>query len=358
MASQEISTFEENDFSQVPPADIVAYNELRSCADLFRMYEEGILDIQPDFQRDVVWSPASMTRFIDSLIKQLPIPSMCISLDYKTQRWQVIDGLQRLSSIINFLSHDSKWVLSKLKDIDPQISGVATQEFRVAESSLNLLRRRVENTSIPITVVRCDYSKPEHTSYLFTIFHRLNTGGVKLNNQEIRNCIFSGSFNNMLKEVNKLDAWVNVTGQKRSTRTRYLWIEQILRFFAFHDSAHEYNGALSRFLNNYMLEHRNDPVEDLTEKARLFERSATVVSMVRSAIPDGVWSRTILETLMYGVGCNIDHLETLHTDHIIEKVQLLRTKESLSSAVLSSDLSSREKVGARLQDAKAIFGEV
>ena len=65
----------------VPPADIVSYNELRSCADLFRLFDTEKLEIQPDFQREVVWKPNDQSRFIDSLVKQLPIPSMCFSLD-------------------------------------------------------------------------------------------------------------------------------------------------------------------------------------------------------------------------------------------------------------------------------------
>ena len=82
----EVQTFQEDDSFELPPPDIIAYNELRSCADLFRMYKEGILEIQPEYQREIVWTDADQTRFIDSLVKQLPIPSMCFSLDYKSQK--------------------------------------------------------------------------------------------------------------------------------------------------------------------------------------------------------------------------------------------------------------------------------
>ena len=68
----EEDTFYEDNYGEMPPTDIVAYNELRSCADLFRMQEQKILDISPEFQREVVWNPASQTRFIDSLIKKYP----------------------------------------------------------------------------------------------------------------------------------------------------------------------------------------------------------------------------------------------------------------------------------------------
>ena len=60
---------ENDDYSETPPTDIVAFNELRSCADLVRMYNTRQLVIKPDFQRDVVWSNPAQTRFIDSLVK-------------------------------------------------------------------------------------------------------------------------------------------------------------------------------------------------------------------------------------------------------------------------------------------------
>lgn len=113
----EEQSFYEDDYAEVPPSDIVAYNELRSCADLFRMKQQGILNIQPEFQRDIVWKGPDQTRFIDSLIKQLPIPSMCFALDHKAQRWIVIDGLQRISTIVRFLD-GGNWTLSPLEDVE------------------------------------------------------------------------------------------------------------------------------------------------------------------------------------------------------------------------------------------------
>ena len=111
-----------DDSAEVPPADIVAFNELRSCADLYRMHQQGILQIQPKFQRDIVWQGPDQTRFIDSLVKQLPIPSMCFAQDYKKQEWIVIDGLQRIATIIRFLD-GGDWKLAKLDDIDPVLAG-------------------------------------------------------------------------------------------------------------------------------------------------------------------------------------------------------------------------------------------
>ena len=150
-------TFENEDFIELPPNDIIAFNELRSCADILRMVTQKQLKINPDFQRQTIWTEAAQTRFIDSLMKQLPIPSMSISLDYKTDERLVIDGLQRISTIIKFLEDGSDWKLSNLDDVDPRIRGKSVQELKKQYPELF---SRVENLSIPITVIRFDSSKP------------------------------------------------------------------------------------------------------------------------------------------------------------------------------------------------------
>ncbi|MDC4669194.1 DUF262 domain-containing protein, partial [Acinetobacter baumannii] len=75
LLEQEEELFDEDLEGETPPSDIIAFNELRSCADLFRMYKSNQLKIDPDFQRNLVWSISAKSRFIDSLAKQLPIPS-------------------------------------------------------------------------------------------------------------------------------------------------------------------------------------------------------------------------------------------------------------------------------------------
>ena len=244
----EVEQEEMDDFNEVPPGDIVAFNELRSCADLLRMYKDGQLDIQPDFQRDIVWSNNMKTRLIDSLAKQLPIPSLCISLDYKTQERFVIDGLQRIASIVKFLDSEptNDWKLAKLKDIDDRISGKTNLSIK---SKYPDLFNKVQNTVLPITVLRCDYSKKSHMNYLFTIFHRLNTGGSKLSNQEIRNCIFNGSFNSFLKNAALDETYISLFDIDSDKIDRFSNEELILRFISFTFNMEAYKGQLARFLN-------------------------------------------------------------------------------------------------------------
>lgn len=351
----EKQSFEENDSIDMPPLDIVAYNELRSCADLFRMHTDAILEIQPEFEREIVWRNPAQTRFIDSLIKQLPIPSMCFSLDYKSEKWKVIDGLQRMATIIKFLSGET-WTLSKLDDIDPKISGKSISFFFDRKSDLNKLLIRVQNLTLPVTVLRCDYSKKNHMNYLFTIFHRLNTGGMKLNNQEIRNCIYSGELKNLLKELNTNTHWRKINKMKKKDGYRFTKQELILRFFAFHDKYNSYEGKLARFLNDYMSENRTADTQFLSEKMEIFNRT---VKLIDIDIFGGQILRklsiTVLEALLVGVASNIDFLESLPGNRIKGMYRELVGSDELSEQNLIEGLSSKKKVIARIRKSKSIF---
>ena len=348
-------TFTESDGVEVPPPDIVAYNELRSCADLFRMYRAGDLEIRPHFQRQTVWSTIAQTRFIDSLVKQLPIPSMCFSLDYKTQKWLVIDGLQRMWSIVRFLNGDD-WKLARLEDVDQSLSGQYVPDFLGGKGNLGRYYSRVENLTIPITVIRCDNSKLSHMEYLFTIFHRLNSGGVKLNNQEIRNCIFSGSFNNFLRELDQDPRWLAVNGRPPGQDDRYRGQEQILRFFAFHDNYRAYKGGLSSFLNRYMKENRRPGEEFLNQKKDVFRRTIDLLS--DAVFGEGHDERvgiSLLEATLVGVSLSLDYLEKLPKSQIRHMYDELLASEAFSESRLREGLSSRLRTLERMNTAELVF---
>lgn len=349
---QEDEQAKSDDFAEVPPSDIVAFNELRSCADLVRMYKTEQLDIKPEFQRDIVWSKASQTRFIDSLIKQLPIPSMCLSLDYKTGSRMMIDGLQRISSIIYFLTND-KWRLSTLDDIEKSISGKTVEQIKQKNYDLY---SRLENLTIPITVLRCDYSKSSHMHYLFTIFHRLNTGGNKLNNQEIRNCIFQGEFNDLLKSAVKYENFVNLFGIVEGKTYRFAFEELILRFFAHYDGFENYPGRLAKYLNSYMDSTREISEAELSSKRILFER---LVDLLYLRIFDQnkfpTLSKATTEGILVGIARNIETLEQKSDAELRDLVNQLRQDELYSVENLKEGLSAKDRVIARLNRAQEVF---
>lgn len=320
------------------------------------MYKEGILDIKPEFQREIVWNSPAQTRFIDSLIKQLPIPSLCFSLDYKTQRWQVIDGLQRISSIIRFLSGDPHWSLSRLDDIEPDLAGTPASRFLDRDSELYIYKQRVENLTLPITVLRCDYSKKSHTRYLFTIFHRLNTGAMKLNNQEIRNCIYSGSFNDLLNELNDTQDWLKLNRMRRSTGYRFRGQELILRFFALYDNADSYGGRLATFLNEYMADKRDLDELDISAKKVIFQSALNVVftkifdSKAPSKLPV-----SILEAALVGVAKSLPSISLEDASQVKTLYRRMLEDEEFSQERLNEGLAGRDRVKGRINAAIRSF---
>ncbi len=357
IAELEQRSYEEDDSLEVPPPDIVAYNESRSCADLYRMFKQGILNIQPEFQREIVWKGPAQTRFLDSLIKQLPIPSMCFSMDFKAGKWQVIDGLQRMASIIRFLGGDPTWTLSRLDDIDPELGGKPAKDFLDPGSILNKYFQRVENLTLPITVLRCDYSKKQHTRYLFTIFHRLNTGAMRLNNQEIRNCIYAGPFNDLLKELNKNAEWMRLNRMKKDSGYRFTKQELILRVFAFHDTFNSYGGRLARFLNDYMDDNKALTQADAQNKRALFTRT---VSVALNKIYSGIAPKTpvsIVEATLVGVARNIDKVENMKPEDAVKRYQRLLEHDEFSEQKLLEGLSGKTRVIGRMNAAIDAFAK-
>lgn len=353
---QDEVAFEEADHvEQVPPDDIVAYNEVRSCADLIRLHKSGRMEVQPDFQREVVWRLNDQSRFIDSLVKQLPIPSMCFSLDHRTQRWKVIDGLQRMSSIIRFLGEE-EWRLSKLSDIHPDLQGATNIELRDGDDDKRLLYSLVENVSIPITVIRCDHSKRNHMRYLFTIFHRLNSGGVRLNNQEIRNCIYTGQFNDMLKEFDTHNQfWQTIKRRIWGSVNRFRSVEVLLRVLAFGDTLEAYDGNLANYLNAYMHDNADLPV---AETRKLADKLAIVADLATKAIDDGTTAKlplATIEAVLVGIYVNLATLSTATAAEVRLRYLDMLDKPSFSTGP-SFAVSAERFVKDRLGDAIKAFG--
>lgn len=351
LAAEEEKYLEEEDDVDFPPVDIIAYNEQRSCSDLVRMYQKKQLVIDPDFQRDVVWTEPQQTRFIDSLMKQLPIPSMCISLDYKTDKRYIIDGLQRINTIVKFLTTEN-WKLSKLADVDSSISGKTVEEIKTQHEELY---ERVENMTIPITVIRYDSSKKAHNNYIFTIFHRLNTGGVKLNNQEIRNCIFNGKFNSFLKECTQYENWLLLMDRKQKKAPRFEDEELVLRFFAFYDEYQNYKGKLTRFLNDYMYKHRFAHEDFIQDKDQLFKQT---VDLIYDRIFKGESSKTskvIAEGIFLGVAKNLGTLVNLSNSELQDKYSRLIKSEPFLTKNLAGGIYQKDKALERINTSIKIF---
>lgn len=352
------SFFVEDRVQPIPPKDVVAYNELRSCADLFRMYKNGKLEIQPDFQREVVWKKEERARFIDSLVKQLPIPSMCFSFDPKTQKWKVIDGLQRMSTIIAFLG-DVPWTISNVDDIHPLLKGKSNVDLRKGSEEEMHLYTSVEDMSIPITVIRCDYNEQSHMRYLFMIFNRLNSGGVRLNNQEIRNCIYSGEFNDMLKKFDKEDThWQQVKKRIWGSMDRFRSVEILLRALAFSNRLSSYDGNLAGFLNDYMDSASKQVGAELENVRSSLSFMSSCAAKMIAALPRGKKSLTFAEGILVSLIKNHAKLEEIPKDILANYLEDKAVVYANLPAFIIGQryaLSSEQVVKSRLGDAIGLF---
>lgn len=346
----EDAQFEDVNQSIMPPSDIVAYNELRSCSDIFRMYSKKQLEIKPDFQRNEVWLNQDKTRFVDSVMKGLPIPSMCISLDIKTQKRLVIDGLQRISTIIHFLNDpkDEDWKMAKCEDVYEEISGKKVSD--VLNNNPDLYER-FENATIPITVIRCDYSNSIHMEYLFNIFKRLNSGGIKLNNQEIRNCIYQGTFNTFLKNIAKSESWKNL--RNNADNKRHKEDELVLRFYAMYDMYETYTGNMTSFLNNYMSQNKTLTEEKEKQFNEIMENTLLIAANIEDLQSQGV---NVLVSVLVGIAKNIESLRNKNKEEITNLYQTLMSKQEFSEQSLQDALGAKNKVIERLNKSIQIFG--
>ena len=148
--------------------------------------------------------------------------------------------------------------------------------------------------------------------YLFTIFHRLNTGGNKLTNQEIRNCIYHGTFNKLTKELVKYDNFRTLLSLDKKKSYRFIYEELILRIFAFNEKLDKYKGRLANFLNDYMEKNKRTNATQIEIKRDKFQRAVDLTFVkIMEGQPFPKTNKTTIEGILVGVINNIDAIEDL-----------------------------------------------
>ena len=153
-----------------------------SFGEIMNMYDEGEIIISPEFQRAFRWGKDTQTRFIESLILGIPIPPIFVA-ETKRNVWELVDGLQRLSTVLSFFGklRDKEKNNLVLEDasILTELKGFTIDTLPI---NFKLLLKR---TVCRVEVIRYD----SEFDMRYELFNRLNTGGVRLSEQEIRNCI-------------------------------------------------------------------------------------------------------------------------------------------------------------------------
>lgn len=222
----------------------------------------------PPFQRAFVWSQNQCSRFIESLLLGLPVPGIFLFKEADSGKHLVIDGQQRLKSLLYFsegLINGKEFVLTGL---ETKFDGRTYKTLDDAD------RARLDDAVIHATVFKQDLPEGEINS-VYEVFERINTGGIKLSPQEIRSCICHGNFNDYLHKLNDNAEWRALYGPKSK---RLKDVELILRFMAFYEKGDAYKGPMKHFLNDYMKEKRNLSDEQLQTLADIFSRTVGYVT--------------------------------------------------------------------------------
>lgn len=248
----EYSTDELNDeYSNDDLLNIQSWGVDLSVQDLLYQYKEGDI-LKPELQRNYVWDKKEASRFVESLLLGLPVPSIFLANMADGVRL-IVDGYQRIMTLYHYV------ILGKWKDteetfkltntdlINPKWRNKSFKELEIGD------QRRLRLYTIHAIVF--EQKRPRSDSSLFQVFERINTSGKSLNAQEIRNCVYQGDLNSLLIQLNSNPDWRYLFGNQNPDE-RMLDMELILRFFAMNNEV-VYNStrkyiSLKQLLNNFM----------------------------------------------------------------------------------------------------------
>jgi hypothetical protein len=251
-----------------------------SVRQLLDMFESGEIEVPPEYQRQFIWDEARESQLVESVLLGIPVPSLFMATN-SDSTWEIVDGVQRLGTLAHFLGTPT--LLKKVKRAAP---------LRIeALEKLSALNEK-GHESLPKSVQLMFATRPMRVTVLndksdlsvrFDLFERLNTGGISLTNQEIRNCVFRGPFNDDVKRLALDKNFLAVIRLKPSEAKNGTAEEFALRFFAFLDGYKDFDHSVKEFLNDYMKAAAASKVSSAHET--IFKKT---FSILKAALPTGI----------------------------------------------------------------------
>ena len=256
----ELEGADEGEFEEALEGEVVSLDKNdRSLSEFYRWYNRGRLILDPEWQREFVWDKKRSSRLIESFLIDLPIPVIYLAVNDEG-KYEVIDGLQRLTSVFRFFRNDYELRGLEIK-----------QEFNGHrfENLPENLQAKLEDS----TLRTFELSPNTPKDLMFVIFERLNTGGITLNDMEIRNCLYRGALNDLIRDLAKLDEFVRCVNQKnihRRMKDRTL----VLRFLAFYEMKFtKARRGLKAFFNEFCETYKNPQERKLHEFRNEFKEA-------------------------------------------------------------------------------------
>lgn len=232
------------------PRSISINSKVISLEAFLRRIKNGTIRLSPDFQRSNVWNKERRSLLIESMMLRIPLPMFYVAED-RDGNWEVVDGLQRLTAIKDFIlgtdNNGNGYKLDKLEFWGEHFNGKSFADLESAKSA-NMIVNNIVETELSFTIIKPD--TPEKVKR--NIFKRINTGGMPLSDQEIRHALYQGESTKLLTNIVKRAVYQNILGETINDE-RMVGRELILRFFAFKLLGHNnYRGDMDDFLSNTM----------------------------------------------------------------------------------------------------------
>ena len=349
---------EEVESIEVPSDRRKIYTELGDpeVESLHNKFKRGKLIVQPDFQRQFVWDTTKASRLIESALLGIPIPVVYISQEQDNREY-VIDGQQRLTSFFSFmdgiLPDGKEFKLTGLK-VFQELNGT---KYRSLKDDIQDVIRYFKIRTIT-------FKKDSNQDLKFEIFERLNTGSVSLNDQELRNCIYRGNFNVLLKELSTDPDFTFLLGLRRPDK-RMKDIELVLRFSAFYHATYlNYKPPMKNFLNVEAEKHRNISGGEEQQLRAAFKNTCQIIRSMfaKNAFkrfykgteknPAGYWEPTkfnasLYDILMYTFAREDKNVVYQNLDSIRESLIYLMTESQEFIDAIELSTSSLQAVTKR-----------
>ena len=216
------------------PEEISIDTRLVTMETLLRRLEQGSIQLNPDFQRQEVWDNVRKSQLIESLMLKIPIPMFYVSSDEKGN-WSVVDGLQRISTFRDFIL-GPKFMKNSSRFQNEKGNGMVLTGLEFWKSlngnTMNKLPRHLYNRILESEFTFTIVNPGTHEEVKRNIFKRLNTGGMPLSPQEIRNALYTGPSTRLLNELVQTKEFKDATCHSIHSQ-RMEDCELVLRFVAF-----------------------------------------------------------------------------------------------------------------------------
>jgi hypothetical protein len=249
-----------------PDATVNIVPENASVFQMKRKYDKkpSLIKLDPDFQRHKVWTPKQQSELIESILMGIPLPLIYVKEDDKGV-YIIVDGRQRLTTLFSFMNHEFPLQkLTVLTDLNGSyFSETALKDHKGVKVLSQAQQSKIEDCPLTLHVIK----PPTQDRVTFDLFDRVNRGGTRLNNQEMRNAIYQGAATKLLNKLVAYESFKSATENSIKPdrmKDKYL----ILRLIAFFLWRNKILVSVKE-KESPLVEYRSD-LEDFLSKTMLF----------------------------------------------------------------------------------------